>query len=185
MQIAQVGCQSNSWFTTMPDPNPHVSLISFAAPAAGPHGVSLALFRLRKDLTVASLALRKGTGTAPYSQAIYRLDGDALTRVATTGEVSNPNEDNNIRRDPVQSVATLVAGTTYYYALTTGTGTFQYYQRTGGSIHTANMVGVLFGEATSLYQSGQFHPAPASINTSSGVWTPWQNPPIHFGLAYT
>lgn len=184
-QIAQVGCQSNSWFTTMPDPNPPASNMTFAVPNAGAGGISLALFRLRKDITVASLVLRKATGAASYVQAIYRLDGTTLTRVATTGELVNPNLDNNIRRDPLLSPVTLTAGTTYYYALTSGPGTFQYYQRSGGSIHTANMIGMVFGEATALYQSGSFHPAPATVDTASGTWLGWQNPPVHFGLAYT
>lgn len=185
-QVAQVGCQSNNWFTTMPDPNPPATNITFATPNAGANGISLCLFRIRKDITIASLTIRKGTGTAPYAQAIYRLDGATLTRVATTGEVVNPNVDNNIRRDPLLSVVTLSAGTTYYYALTAGSGTFQYYQRCGGSIHTANMIGLVFGEATGLYQTaGAFHPAPVTIDTTVGVWNGLQNPPVHFGLAYT
>lgn len=184
-QVAQVGCQSNTWFTTMPDPNPPASNITYATPNAGANGVSLSLFRLRKSITIASLVLRKGTGTAPYSQAIYRLDGAVLTRIATTGELGNPNLDNNIRRDPLLSVVTLTAGTTYYYALTSGTGTFQYYQRAGGSIHTVNMIGLVFGEATALYKPGAFHPAPDTIDTLLGTWSGWQNPPVHFGLAYT
>lgn len=184
-QIAPVGCQSNNWFTTMPGPNPNASLITFATPNAGAGGLSLALFRLAKDITIASLAIRKGTGSAAYTQAIYRLDGATLTRVATTGDLVNPNVDNNIRRDPLLSTVTLTAGTTYYYALTSGTGTFQYYQHTGGSIYTANMLGLTFGDAIALYQSGSFHPAPASIDTTIGTWNAWQNPPCHFGLSST
>lgn len=185
-QVAQVGTQSNNWFSTMSDPNPPASNMTFATLNAGSNGVSLALFRLRKDITIASLALRKATGAAPYSQSIYRLDGTVLTRIATTGELTNPNIDNNISRDPLLSPVTLTAGTTYYYALTAGTGTFQYYQRSGGSIYVANMIGMVFGEATALYQAGSaFHPAPASIDTAVGTWLGWQNPPVHFGLAYT
>ena len=185
VQIAGVGCQSNNWFSTMPDPNPPVNAVTFSTPSAGANGISVALFRLTKDLTVASLALRKGTGSASYSQAIYRLDGDQLTRIATTGELANPNQDNNVRRDPLLSVASLKAGTTYYYALTSGVGTFQYYQRAATSIHTALMIGSVFGEALALYQTGSFHPAPASIDTSRGTWVPWQSSPLQFGLAYT
>lgn len=184
-QIAPVGAQSNNWFTTMHDPNPNASQIVFASPNAGPGGLSLAMFRLSKDLTVASLAIRKGSGAAPYSQAIYRLDGATLTRVATTGELVNPNIDNNIRRDPLVSVVTLTAGTTYYYALTSGAGTFQYYQHTGGSVHTANMIGLTPGDSLALYQAGAFHPAPSSVDTTVGVWKVWQNPPVHFGLSAT
>lgn len=143
----------------------------------------LQLFRLRKDITVASLALRKGGGTANYTQALYRLDGMTLTRVATTGNLANPNIDNNIRRDPLLAPITLTAGTTYYYALTAGTGTFQYYTRSQGSIHSLTMMGAAFGDATGLYQAGVFHPAPASVNTTAGTWPYLQSSPLHFGLA--
>jgi hypothetical protein len=169
----------------MADPNPPTTNITYSSPSAGANGISLCLFRLRKDITVASLVIRKGTGVASYAQAIYRLDGVSLTRVATTGALANPNLDNNIRRDPLLSVVTLTAGTTYYYALTSGTGTFQYYQRAGGSIHTVNMIGLVFGESPGLFQSGAFHPAPETVDTAVGTWSGWQNPPVHFGLAYT